>query len=200
MQVHKDPSGHHIGREGSISVPSALRDTVQGVYGLSRRKVIRPVLHLAESLQENTAQIQEVSRSKSYIPTELAKLYNFPDDLDGAGQCIAILEFGRGGGGFSQSDLQTYFSKVGVPLPNISAVGPNQPGVDPGIDVEVLLDIEVSAAVAPKAKIVVYFFQDFEGELANAITTVVHDTINRPSVISISLELGPHFNHQIRNN
>jgi len=57
------------------------------------------------------------------------------------------------------------------------------------IDDEVLLDIEVSAAIAPKAKIVVYFFESFEGELANAITTAVHDTFNRPSVISISYGL-----------
>ena len=39
-------------------------------------------------------------------------------------------------------------------MPNISSVGPNQPG-DIDRDSEVLLDIEVCAAIAPKAKIVV---------------------------------------------
>ncbi len=193
LQDHKDPSGHHIGREGSVSIPSSLSDIVQGVYGLSRRKVIKPVLRLDGSLQQHGDDMEEVGRSKSYLPTELAKLYNFPDDLNGEGQCIAILEFGPGG--FRQSDLEAYFSKLGIPLPNISAVGINEPqglndkGEPGGIDMEVLLDIEVAAAIAPKAKIVVYFFKEFEGELLNAITTAVHDTINRPSVISISYGL-----------
>jgi len=184
LEEHNDPDGRHIGREGDISIPSSLSDIIQGVYGLSRRKVIKPVLRSSKSLQ---VAVEEVSRSKPYLPTELAKLYNFPTNLDGSGQCIAILEFG---GGFNKSELKTYFSKLGIAVPNISSVGPNQPDGNPGgIDGEVLLDIEVSAAIAPKAKIVVYFFQDFEGELANAITTVLHDTVNRPSVISISYGL-----------
>ncbi len=33
------------------------------------------------------------------------------------------------------------------------------------------------------------FFNDFEGELANAITSAVHDTINNPKIISISYGL-----------
>jgi len=110
LQNHKDPSGDHIGREGFISIPSDLSDVVEGVFGLSRRKVIRPFLRLAESLQQNHIQLEDVSSSRSYLPNELAKLYNFPDDLDGNGQCIAILEFGPGG--FRHSDLETYFSKL----------------------------------------------------------------------------------------
>ena len=49
-----------------------------------------------------------------------------------------------------------------------------------------MLDIEVAAAVAPKAKIAVYFAPNTTQGFLDAITTAVHDTTNKPSVISIS--------------
>ena len=33
LQDHKDPSGHHIGREGAIYIPSALSDVINSVRG-----------------------------------------------------------------------------------------------------------------------------------------------------------------------
>jgi kumamolisin len=50
----------------------------------------------------------------------------------------------------------------------------------------VMLDIEVSGAVAPGARIVVYFAPNTDQGFHDAITTAVHDTVNKPSVISIS--------------
>jgi len=49
-----------------------------------------------------------------------------------------------------------------------------------------MLDIEVSAAVAPGAKIVVYFAPNTDQGFIDAIGTAVHDTTNNPGVISIS--------------
>ena len=49
-----------------------------------------------------------------------------------------------------------------------------------------MLDIEVSAAVAPGAKIVVYFTPNTDQGFVDAISTAVHDSTNNPSVISIS--------------
>jgi kumamolisin len=49
-----------------------------------------------------------------------------------------------------------------------------------------MLDIEVAAAVAPGAKIVVYFTPNTDQGFTDAISTAVHDTTNKPSVISIS--------------
>jgi len=49
-----------------------------------------------------------------------------------------------------------------------------------------MLDIEVVGAVAPGAKIVVYFAPNTDAGFLDAITKAAHDTINRPSVISIS--------------
>ena len=131
---------------------------------------------------------------KNYVPfgmtpLEVAKLYNAPVGFDGTGQCIAIIELG---GGFQPDDLSTYFTRLGIaPVPNVVAVsvdgGQNLPIGDPNsADGEVMLDIEVAAAVAPRANIVVYFAPNTDRGFLDAITKAVHDTQYNPSVISIS--------------
>jgi kumamolisin len=49
-----------------------------------------------------------------------------------------------------------------------------------------MLDIEVAASIATGAKIVVYFTPNTDQGFIDAVTTAVHDTTNKPSVISIS--------------
>jgi len=76
-------------------------------------------------------------------------------------------------------------------LPKVLAVsvdhGRNHPTGDPnGPDGEVMLDIEVAGAIAPGAKIAVYFAPNTDAGFLDAITTAIHDTRNRPSVLSIS--------------
>ena len=74
--------------------------------------------------------------------------------------------------------------------PTVSAVsvdkGKNAPSNANSADGEVMLDIEVAAAVAPGAKIVVYFTPNTDQGFTDAISTAVHDATNKPSVISIS--------------
>src|SRR5947207_321645 len=62
--------------------------------------------------------------------------------------------------------------------------GQNAPGVD--ADGEVMLDIEVAGVVAPRARIAVYFAPNTDQRFLTALTDAVHDSTNRPSVISIS--------------
>ena len=66
----------------------------------------------------------------------------------------------------------------------------NQPGTDPNdpqnADGEVALDIEVAGAVAPKAKIVVYFAPNTAQGFVNVFNHAVHDSDHNPSVISTS--------------
>ena len=65
--------------------------------------------------------------------------------------------------------------------------GKNHPtGSGNGPDGEVMLDIEVAGAIAPGAKIVVYFAPNTDAGFLDAITAAIHDTTNKPSVISIS--------------
>jgi Predicted protease len=71
--------------------------------------------------------------------------------LDGTGQTIAIIELG---GGFRSSDLKVFFKEIGVPAPTVSAVSVDHAGNKPTTpnsdDGEVMLDIEVAGAVAPR--------------------------------------------------
>jgi kumamolisin len=118
----------------------------------------------------------------------LGTVYGFPDNTDGTGQTAAIVELG---GGFDQSDLDTYFTGLNiVPTPTVTSVGVdggrNVPGKDPsGADGEVLLDIEVLGALAPKATIVVYFAANTDKGFLDAVSQAVHATPT-PAVVSIS--------------
>jgi kumamolisin len=53
-------------------------------------------------------------------------------------------------------------------------------------DVEVMMDIQIVGALAPAAHIVVIFAPVHERGWVEAISTAVHDRVNKPSVISIS--------------
>jgi kumamolisin len=179
-QFEHPTRGTYRGRIGQIQIPADLGGIVEGVFGLDNRPFARS--HTSRRNASNAAQFQ------GYKPTQVAQFYNFPANLDGTGQTIGIIELG---GGYKSSDLTSYFKQIGVPVPNVTAVsvdhGRNAPTNANSADGEVMLDIEVSAAVAPKAKIVVYFTANTsDKDFLDAITTAIHDKTNNPSVISIS--------------
>jgi len=187
LQTFEHPGGTYRGRTGEVHVPDELANIVEAVLGLDNRPQARP--HFRG--RANTGNIHwnaAASASSSFTPTQLATLYNFPAGT-GQGQCIGIIELG---GGYRTADLKTYFAELGIThSPNVTAVsidhGRNHATGDAnGPDGEVMLDIEVAGAVAPGASIVVYFAPNTDQGFLDAITTAVHDTKYRPSVISIS--------------
>ena len=168
---------HFHAYRGTIHLPSAHAEIIQAVLGLDARPVARSHMRILDPRQAAAA--------RSFTPMQVAKLYSYPTGVDGSGQCIGIIELG---GGYSASDLQTYFGSVGLATPAVTSVsvdgGTNAPGGQ--ADGEVALDIEVAGAIAPGAKIAVYFTPNTDQGFTDAITTAVHDTTNKPSVISIS--------------
>jgi kumamolisin len=187
---YTSPQGDYRGRLGPLHIPDQLQGIIEGVFGLDNRLQARPRSMLPAKRARlraaaGTATTNEEARS--FYPHELGAYYNFPTHLSGEGQCIGILEFG---GGFSQADLDTYFKQLNLPSPQVEAISvdgvSNQPGADPDIDGEVMLDIEVASALAPGAKIAVYFAPFTEQGWVDAISAAVHDTQRRPSVLSIS--------------
>jgi kumamolisin len=165
---------HYRGRRGSVSLPPQVEPAVMAVLGLDNRPVAKPHMRVRTTPQPG-----------SFTPAQLAKLYNFPTGVTGAGQTVAIIELG---GGYRTSDLKTYFRKLGIKSPSVTAVsvdgGKNQPG--DAADAEVMLDIEVVGAVAPGANIVVYFAPNTDQGFVDAISQAVHDSTRKPSIISIS--------------
>ncbi|MGI8415987.1 MAG: S53 family peptidase [Nakamurella sp.] len=163
-------------RTGMLSVPTPLADVVTGVLGLDDRPQARAQFRIAHA----------TAGAVSYTPLDLAAIYQLPDG-DGTGQTIAIIELG---GGYQPKDLDTYFSGLGLGTPTVTDAGvdggTNGGGKDPnGADGEVLLDIEVAGAIAPKAALVVYFAPNTDAGFLDAVSEAAHATPT-PTAISIS--------------
>ena len=183
LLLFQSPFGAFRGRVGMLSIPADLEGVIVGVFGLDERPQ-------AETRFRRLAQIGPMAAGDtSYTPIAVSRLYDYPSAQTGAGQTVAIIELG---GGFRSSDLKTYFSGLGIKTaPSVTAVSvdgaQNQPVGDPNsADGEVLLDIEIVGAIAPGASIAVYFAPNTDQGFLDAITTAVHDSLRKPSVISIS--------------
>jgi len=100
--------GEYRGRQGALQIPTELKGIVTGVFGLDERQMARrksrpaKSAHLAATLSPLT-------------PADLEQRYNFPPG-DGAGQSIAIAEFG---GGYFADDTTAYCNKFQRPVPNV---------------------------------------------------------------------------------
>lgn len=185
VQLYHHSTGTYRGRQGEIQMPKALEGIVTGVFGFDTRPKHR-----------NSRRVRPAAGpgADNGVPaTQFATRYNFPQTyqgqtLDGTGQTIAIIELG---GGFRASDLKVFFQEIGVPAPSVAAISVDHAGNKPttadSSDGEVMLDIEVAGAVAPKAKFAVYFAPNNGDQgFIDGISAAVHDTERNPSVISIS--------------
>jgi kumamolisin len=188
-------------REGSITLPTQLVGPVEAVLGLDNRPQAQPHFRIAGQhgdLAANVAQAggfahphsavaHAAATNISYTPPQVAALYQFPANASAAGQTIGLIELG---GGYKTADLTAYFKTLNQKSPKVTAVsvdgGKNSPSDVNSADGEVMLDIEVAAAVAPGANIAVYFAPNTDQGFIDAVSTAVHDTTNKPSVISIS--------------
>lgn len=181
LKLFQSPDGLVRGRTGLLFAPTEVANVVTGVFGLDERPQ-------AKARFRRLIVGPRAAGDTSYAPNTVGKLYNFPTAGSGTGQTVGIVELG---GGYKTADLTAYFTKLGIKTPSVVAVGVdggvNQPVGDPNsADGEVLLDIEVIGAVAPKANIAVYFAPNTDQGFLDAITTAVHDKVRKPSVISIS--------------
>ena len=177
-------TAQHRYRVGGLQVPAELDGVVLAVLGLDDRPQAAPQIRRPPGME---AQAAGALAPTSYTPIQVAQAYSFPAGTDGTGQVIAVIELG---GGFGTSDLDAYFSGLGITAPSVTAVGvdgaSNVAGRDPqGADGEVLLDIEVAGAAAPGASQLVYFAPNSDRGFVDAVTTAVHASPT-PTAVSIS--------------
>lgn len=174
-QYRMETTGHVFHQCRAITVPRELDGKVVAVLGLDNRPIARA--HFRKLAVSTPAGV--------FTPVQIAALYDFPSGVTGSTETIGIIELG---GGYSTADLKTYFSQLGIAAPSVVAVsvdgGKNAPGSD--ADAEVMLDIEVAGAVAPGAKITVYFAPNTDQGFIDAIADAVHDATHKPSIVSIS--------------
>ena len=199
LHLYKYPAGRYRSHEGDVHLPESLAGVVEGVLGLDNRKMVstRPRPSKVGRAGEEAA-----LPANAYTPPVLAKLFDFPAG-NGTGQCVAVFAFNgqvmstgtSTKGGYNPSQLSEYFTGTleFAAAPNFTDVLVQGPGNDPGdgseaddATGEVLLDLCTIGGVVPGADIVVYFTEFTEEGWVNAIKTAVADTVNKPSVISIS--------------
>ena len=142
-----------------------------------RRKIFSPGARAARAANTTTWSVPD-----------LCSAYNWPSSLAGGG-AIGIIELG---GGWVQSDMDSYFQSINQPTPSITDVSvdgtnndPNQSvGSDDDPDYEVALDIQVAgasyyAATGKAATIRMYWSQD----IASAVEKATSDGVD---VITVS--------------
>ena len=191
LQNYQHAGGSYRGRTGPVHIPTELDGIITSVLGLDNRPQAMPHFRVHRKLRTTRthAHARTQQPAGTFTPVQIAQLYDFPTNGDGTGQCIAIIELG---GGFKSRDIKNYFKNtLNITAPAVTAIsvdgGHNSPTGDAnGPDGEVMLDIEVAGAVAPKSSIAVYFAPNTDQGFYDAVAEAVHDTTRNPSVISIS--------------
>ena len=186
VQLHhmSHAGGTYRGRTGGIYLPTEWDGLVTAMLGLDNRPQAQPRFRSRPAAGKHR---RAKAAPVSYTPPQVASFYGYPAG-SGKGECVALIELG---GGYRPADLKTYFSGLGIAAPTVTAVSVDHAANSPtgdadGPDGEVMLDIEVVGSIAPDARIAVYFAPNTDAGFLDAITTAIHDTTNKPSVISIS--------------
>jgi kumamolisin len=159
-------------REGPVTIPAELGGVVHAVLGLDDRPAAS--MHLRVH--------PDPSQAAAFTPKEIAALYGFPTNVDGAGQVVGILELG---GGLNADDLAAYWAELGIsPVPSVTAIGVDGAASEPDGDAdgEVMLDIEIVGAVASGAQINVYFAPNTDAGFLDALV----EAAQACAVVSIS--------------
>ena len=99
LACYEHAGGTYRGRTGMISIPSDLNKVVVAVHGLDDRPQAQAQFRLKTGANPSAT-------GGSLTALQVAEAYSFPTTGNGAGQTVGIIELG---GGFTQSDLDTYF-------------------------------------------------------------------------------------------
>ncbi len=166
LNYYESPSGRlYYSPSGTPSLPAGIALVTSGVVGLDNAAVrvpniTRPVSP-ASILEGGSAAAPPAGSGPggTLIPSDIRTVYNLNGaGLDGAGQTLGLFELDS----YSRTDALHYEKAVGlpsVPLENVfvDVTDPKFP-LRPGAGTtEVMLDIDLQAALAPKAaKIIVY--------------------------------------------
>ncbi|MBR0712647.1 protease pro-enzyme activation domain-containing protein [Bradyrhizobium liaoningense] len=173
-------------REGEHQVPASLRQIITAVLGFGERRVA--------GRKPSKATARTVRPLKPFTPQDIESHYRFPPG-NGAGQKIAIAEFG---GGYFADDLDAYCKAFGRNVPAVKRVSIDAPirnlaqmkRLKPAhrrdeIDYtgEVMMDVQIVAGLCPDADILVYFARDHQKGWVDLLNQAIKD---RPVALSIS--------------
>lgn len=200
LGLYQSGSDTFLSHTGPVSLPDYLQDVVIWVFGLDRSRAVKKSVGTSlvdkspsRVSSKNLAQLSTSPRtplpaggpvSVSYTAPELARLYDFPD-LDGAGsgQCVGMIQLD---GGYLPGDISAYFEALGIKPPQIVSLNENTSSSDPISNYQVTQNLEVTGAVVPSARLVVYNQNSASQTLIDYYTifsAAIHDEVNHPSVL-----------------
>jgi len=120
---------------------------------------------------------------QQFTPKQLASFYGFPSGADGTGKNVAVIELG---GGYVQSDLDSYFKSLGLSVKPVifhSIEGAqNAPGDPNGADGEVMLDLCVIGGMAPGVQLHCYMAPNTDAGFLAAINQAIVDKVDAISI------------------
>lgn len=174
----KGPLGISRERTGTISVPRSISTDVLGVFGLESKNLAHSNV---QKLPQPEGKFSPRTTNKN-IPSDAAKAYEFPTESTGAGQGVAILQFG---GSIDLKDNAAYYEQRGLKVPDINIVTVDHGKMKPGetADDEVALDSQVIGTVAPDAKQMILFAPNSDQGFLDAVTRA---TFTKPGEVSNS--------------
>jgi kumamolisin len=172
LKIHHRPDGRFRCRSGPVSVPQSWGSSVTAVLGLDTRPQLHPNFH------RRMAGTNPMANTRwGFTAPYLAGIYGFPVHA-GQGMSIGIVEFG---GGYNAAWMQTYLNQCGIRRrPQVTINGKQHLGQQDN-NVEVMLDVELAASLAPRARVVVYFRNNTTAGFYNAIAAAVaagHDAVS----------------------
>jgi kumamolisin len=188
LQTVVDGARTYHTHTGTITIPTEIDAVVELILGLDNSVHFKNNAILDPDFRPSI----DPNVISSPTPVDLALAYKFPrapggDLVQGKGACVAIIELG---GGWTTQNLTSTFSRIGQPNPTVVDVsvdgGFNDGGFDVNSSGEVMLDIYCVGAVVPAAKIAMYFAPNTYQGFIDTIITPTNDTVNNPSVISVS--------------
>jgi uncharacterized protein (TIGR03437 family) len=151
----------HYANATDPSIPEALADVVSGVNGLDDFRLRSMAMKVPPDYTSGT--------SHYLVPEDFATIYNltplYQAGLDGTGVGIAIV----GESDVVLSDLAAFKTRYGLPA-NVPALLPysTDPGFN-GAEIEGVLDLEWSSAIAPKAKVTYVYGPSAFGAMVAAV-------------------------------
>ncbi len=201
---HNADQGEFRGREGAVSVPAEISGLVHSVLGLDQRRMAR----------RGAAQPAAGHTTGPMRPADIEQRYHFPPGY-AAEQNIGIAEFGipqHSGSviapAYFPDDLVAFCTEQGRATPQVTSVSVNlapltmtQYHALPHAAAkqvlqetsEVMMDVEIVAALCPEANISVYYAGWDQKGWVDLLEQV---TADRPVVLSISYGLAedsPHW-------
>jgi len=171
---YHDAAQTYRGRSGEITVPAAIGDSIEGVFGLDDRTASKS--HLVAQ--------PAASATHVFTPPELAKAYDFPKG-DGTGEHVGVISLG---GRYDDRTQAAYLQQLGVahvPFHVVNVDGGATEPSDPGPTGENMLDTETIGSLVPNADKTIYIAPNTDRGFIDAVATALHDA-HHNTALSIS--------------